>query len=304
MRPLWASTVAAATLVMAACDGGHGPAADAPPSRVPGTDAWPGDRAAAGRSGHDATAGPTDGPADRFGHEGGEARALQAVGELLLADGRVERAYRVHFVNASAARHAAVAELRRAPPGTEIVQGRIEVGDLAPGERVVPRSTVTLRHAPGRVPRAHDLEWHWHEDATAEARRGRLLRGEAGTPATAALDGYEAERPDGAAMPARWTAVLQAAATVGAVNDALRGAQLRIVAMRPGNHTLTLSGPTLDTRRHSRMAQQLVDSGAFVRVDLLPAIAPSTASGGPGLDGLGAAAAAAADAAADDACED
>lgn len=229
----------------------------------------------------------------------GPASAVQAVGELELPDGRVERAYRVRFVNGPRARYATAVELVGVPPGVEVLGARIDVGDLAPHEAVTPPGAVTLRHAASLRLHEADLQWRWHDGASADPHGGQRLLGAASDPAHDALRSVADRDRQRAATLA---ALLHDAATVGEVNAALQGAGLLIVEMRPGNFTLGLRTLTGGDRALLRAAQRLRASPAFARVDLRAA--PPAATAGPAPGSLTWAAAAEVDAAADAACQD
>jgi hypothetical protein len=213
--------------------------------------------------------------------------ALLPFGEMPLADGRVERSYRLRLDNKGAALPAATLELAEVPPGVEVVRGRIGTAALAAQASSSPSETLILRFRQTLDVDVSSLAWRWTA-ATPRAAHpvARLLRGD---PAARAVTALETLAPvsDGSSGD-RLLALLAPQAQVADVNTALRQTQLHIEEMRPGNHTLVLTRAGLGAGPLAQAASRLQASGAFERVTLVrPAVQP--VGGGPSVAGTASA---------------
>lgn len=196
-------------------------------------------------------------------------------GDIDLPDGRVERGYRVVLANGPLERPAALLRLLAAPPGVEVVRATLALGELAVQARLSPAEAVLLRHPPDLVLQPAMLQWALQDAPPAAASvQGRLLAGPATLPAQAAIVGHQAAQ-DPQPRP-QLLAHLQPDATVGAVNQALRQAGLRIVQMRVGNHGLTLR-PLAQDAGAAAWAQQQLQATALFSAVWLQAAAPTPA---------------------------
>jgi hypothetical protein len=199
---------------------------------------------------------------------------LEAVGEISLPGGDVERAYQVLVANDDEWRSRLSIEIIGAGSGITVIEGRAEIGDLAPRARLLSADTITLRHDPELPVDAKALQWRLGEIAGSDGV-GTLLAGAANELATNAVRDYDATHYDepsgaatrfvrqGAATP-HLSAVVGTNATIDQVNKALRDTQVLIVKMRPGSPTLALrltqpGGPDPLTKAIDRLQA----SGAF-----------------------------------------
>lgn len=211
---------------------------------------------------------------------------LENAGEIELARGKVQRAYRVRFHNGPRAQTGLVAELVATGSGATVVDGRVVLGNLVPGAVITPDDTITLSHDSDLVIDVTALRWKLTESAHEDGAAGALLRGPAEGMAVDALRMYKLPMPTlgtaavGESLTAfpgsRLSAVLQRHATVEQVNAALLGVNARIAEMRPGNRTvlLALADPG-DAQVLQRIAQRLREAAAFESVVLPP---PSAAA--------------------------
>ena len=210
-----------------------------------------------------------------------EMGVLEQAAEISLADGRVERSYRVHFTNRGDAALSLQATFDSTNPRIEIVNGAINIGDLGAGESVTPFGTLIVRHDPNEPLRPEMLTLQVQETDAGTGSGGTLLSGARSTPASAAVRAYS-ESTESAAPGLQLGAVLSGNATVGEVNDALRRSMARIVAMRPGSQLLTLRIPwSGDKALAERQIESLRDSGMFENVR--PIAAPGQATDALGL---------------------
>jgi len=200
--------------------------------------------------------------------------SLEMVGEIALPDGDVERAYRLRVENDSEWRPRLQARLVSAGAGVAVIEGQADLGDLAPGARVLSADTITLRHDPQLRIDSTLLRWQFAEIAGSDAS-GTLLSGAARDLALDALRDYDstrvAESPaaatrfalQGPAIP-QLSAVIASDATVATVNAALRESNALIVQMRPGSAAIALRlTPSGGSPSVVNAADRLHDSGAF-----------------------------------------
>ncbi len=209
---------------------------------------------------------------------------LESVGEIELAKGGVQRIYRVRFRNGPSAQVGVVAQLVSAGSGATVIDGRVVIGDLAPGDVVTPHDTITLRHASDLMIDSVALHWKLTENGDEDGAAGALLRGAPDESAVAALRDYALSATvAGAATTtspgARLDAVIERDATIEQVNAALRGVQSRIAKMRPGNRTVVLRLPDLGNHDAVRVvAERLRGSPAFESVSVPPPVAAEKAA--------------------------
>jgi hypothetical protein len=198
--------------------------------------------------------------------------ALLPQGDIDLPDGRVERSYRVVLANGPLERPAALLRLLATPPGVEVVRAGLSLGELPALAQVSPPDALRLRHPPELLLDPNMLQWALQDAPPAAASvQGRLLSGPAAQLALAAIVGHQAA-PDPQPRT-QLLAHLQPGATVGAVNQALRQAGLRIVQMRVGNHGLTLR-PLAQEAGAAAWAQQQLQASALFSAIWLQAAAP------------------------------
>jgi hypothetical protein len=211
-------------------------------------------------------------PAAQAGLDGAAAGTLQLVllplGDIPLGPGGVERSFRLQLRNdGGAPLPAALLELVQVPPGVEVVRGRITTPALGAQASASPSDTLVVRLRDAGLLDLSSLGWRWMA-APARAqpvpKTERLLDGDPAALAVSALGSVAAAQPG--FTGARLHALLAPGARVRDVNAALRGAQVRIDEMRPGNHTLVLTPPWPGEQAARSAAAQLTATAVFERV--------------------------------------
>lgn len=93
---------------------------------------------------------------------------LSKLSDTAAPGGMTDSVYMIQVVNGTDALDSGTVRINGAGPGVTVVDGIVRVGDLAPGARVAPTDTITLRHS-GSIPVSTALSWTVTEYAPPSA---------------------------------------------------------------------------------------------------------------------------------------